>query len=62
VPLTMVVKIMLENTEDLRWMAILLDKSPPQAVASTGASMGASTGDAPPPDQNSNDANARGVA
>lgn len=31
VPLTMVVKIMLENTEDLRWVAILLDKSPPQA-------------------------------
>ena len=28
VPLTMVVKIMLENTEDLRWIAILLDKSP----------------------------------
>ncbi len=33
VPLTMVVKIMLENTEDLRWVAILLDKSPPQARA-----------------------------
>ena len=31
VPLTMVVKIMLENTEDLRWVAILLDKSPPEA-------------------------------
>lgn len=30
VPLTMVVKIMLENTEDLRWVAILLDKAPPQ--------------------------------
>jgi len=29
VPLTMIVKIMLENTEDLRWVAILLDKSPP---------------------------------
>ncbi len=28
VPLTMVVKIMLENTEDLRWIAILLDKFP----------------------------------
>lgn len=28
IPLTMMVKIMLENTEDLRWMAILLDKSP----------------------------------
>lgn len=31
VPLTMVVKIMLENTEDLRWAAVILDKSPPQA-------------------------------
>lgn len=29
VPLTMVVKIMLENTEDLRWMAVLLDRSVP---------------------------------
>jgi len=34
VPLTMVVKIMLENTEDLRWVAILLDKSPPQTEPS----------------------------
>jgi len=30
VPLTMVVKIMLENTEDLQWVVILLNKSPPQ--------------------------------
>ena len=29
VPLTMVVKIMLENTSDLRWVSILLDKAPP---------------------------------
>lgn len=29
VPLTMVVKIMLENTPDLRWVAVLLDKSAP---------------------------------
>ncbi len=29
VPLTMVVKIMLENTRDLRWVAILLDKNAP---------------------------------
>lgn len=28
VPLTMVVKIMLENTKDLRWIAVLLDKNP----------------------------------
>jgi len=40
VPLTMVVKIMLENTSDLRWVAILLDKSPPEPgarVADTAA-------------------------
>lgn len=29
VPLTMVVKIMLENTRDLQWMAVLLGKTPP---------------------------------
>jgi len=29
VPLTMVVKIMLENTQDLRWVAFLLDKDVP---------------------------------
>lgn len=29
VPLTVVVKIWLENTPDLRWVAILLDKAPP---------------------------------
>ena len=33
VPLTMVVKIMLENTSDLRWVAILLDKAPPEVGA-----------------------------
>jgi len=38
VPLTMVVKIMLENTEDLRWVAILLDKAPPQVVANVPVS------------------------
>ncbi len=38
VPLTMVVKIMLENTEDLRWVAILLDKSPPQGGATVAIS------------------------
>ncbi len=37
VPLTMIVKIMLENTEDLRWVAILLDKSPPQMMTSFAA-------------------------
>jgi len=33
VPLTVVVKIWLENTPDLRWVAILLDKSPPAPEA-----------------------------
>ena len=28
VPLTMVVKIFLQNNDDLRWLAVLLDKSP----------------------------------
>lgn len=30
VPLTVIVKIWLENTRDLRWVAVLLDKSPPR--------------------------------
>jgi len=30
VPLTMVVKIMLEHTQDLRWMAVLLDRDAPR--------------------------------
>ena len=29
VPLTVIVKIWLENTKDLRWVAILIDKAPP---------------------------------
>ena len=33
VPLTMIVKIMLENTRDLKWVAILLDARPPRAAA-----------------------------
>jgi predicted PurR-regulated permease PerM len=41
VPLTVIVKIWLENTHDLRWVAVLLDKSPPRiaepAVADSGA-------------------------
>ena len=44
VPLTMVVRIMLENTEDLRWVAVLLDKTPPQAHLAMAAA-----GAAPPP-------------
>jgi AI-2 transport protein TqsA len=36
VPLTMVVKIMLENTSDLRWVSILLDKAPPEPRAGAG--------------------------
>ena len=30
VPLTMVAKIMTENTKDLKWVAVLLDKDPPR--------------------------------
>jgi predicted PurR-regulated permease PerM len=55
VPLTMVVKIMLENTEDLRWVAILLDKSPPQiepSIAAPSPSAPASTGPLNDPDVN----------
>jgi predicted PurR-regulated permease PerM len=42
VPLTMIVKIMLENTSDLRWVAVLLDKAPPEPgfVAGEGAEEG----------------------
>ena len=39
VPLTMVVKIMLENTRDLQWVAVLLDKSPrPEPAGGEGGS------------------------
>ncbi|MDH3208158.1 MAG: AI-2E family transporter, partial [Gemmatimonadota bacterium] len=38
VPLTVIVKIWLENTTDLRWVAILLDKSAP--VATVGVESG----------------------
>ncbi|TVP56169.1 MAG: AI-2E family transporter [Gemmatimonadales bacterium] len=36
VPLTMVVKIGLENTQDLRWIALLLDKEPPPQAEAAG--------------------------
>lgn len=39
VPLTMVVKIGLENTQDLRWIAILLDKEPPPVLHTGPASV-----------------------
>ncbi|MFW5904838.1 MAG: AI-2E family transporter [bacterium] len=45
VPLTMVLKIMLENSPDLRWIAILLDKSPPERSL-----VGAPVGPAAAPD------------
>ena len=40
VPLTMVVRIMLENTRDLQWIAVLLDKGPPaqSVIGKEGAS------------------------
>ncbi|MDE2874925.1 MAG: AI-2E family transporter [Gemmatimonadota bacterium] len=37
VPLTMVVKIMLENTKDLQWVAVLLDKAPAAEPTTAGA-------------------------
>ncbi|MBT8397432.1 MAG: AI-2E family transporter [Gemmatimonadetes bacterium] len=37
VPLTMVVKIMMENTADLKWVSILLDKAPPEPGVTGGA-------------------------
>ena len=37
VPLTMVVKIMLENTKDLKWVAVLLDKNAPLDAVAGGA-------------------------
>ena len=36
VPLTMIVKIMLENTEDLKWMGVLLDRSGERPPARPG--------------------------
>jgi predicted PurR-regulated permease PerM len=36
VPLTMIAKIMLENTEDLRWVAVLLGPSPRSETLATG--------------------------
>ena len=38
VPLTMIVKILLEHTEDLKWVAILLGSAPEGAECSTGES------------------------
>jgi AI-2 transport protein TqsA len=38
VPLTVIVKIWLENTPDLRWVAILLDKKPPLMPAAADLS------------------------
>ena len=37
VPLTMIIKIMLENTEDLRWIAVLLSGQPTADVRSAAA-------------------------
>ena len=38
VPLTMVVKIALENTEDLRWVAVMLDANPSGSAQSPAVS------------------------
>jgi predicted PurR-regulated permease PerM len=39
VPLTMMVKIMLENTKDLRWIALLLDKEAPSVPPSDSSAL-----------------------
>lgn len=36
VPLTMIVKIMLESSSDLRWIAVLLDANPPEGAREPG--------------------------
>jgi AI-2 transport protein TqsA len=49
VPLTMVVKIALEHVPDLRWIAVMMDREPPQArVAARGDVVVATEGIAPP--------------
>ncbi|RMF76561.1 MAG: AI-2E family transporter [Acidobacteria bacterium] len=50
VPLTMIVKIMLENTEEFRWIAVLLDARPPEPVPQ------------PAPDADGAHADTRGIA
>lgn len=39
VPITMVVKLGLENTQDLRWLAVLLDRGPSRAASKKPASL-----------------------
>ena len=48
VPLTMVVKIALEHVPDLRWIAVLMDREPPQARMSARGEEVAAAGVAPP--------------
>ena len=45
VPLTIIVKIILENTEDFRWVAVMLDKNPASvpAVSRQSGDVGAAT-------------------
>lgn len=47
VPLTMVVKIMLENTQDLKWLALILDRNAPpesETVGGSASPLSATTG------------------
>jgi predicted PurR-regulated permease PerM len=51
VPLTMMLKIAFENTEDLRWVAVMLDKNPSASAAAPDATPAASSAaPAAPPD------------
>ena len=53
VPLTMIVKIWLENTQDLRWLAVLIDKQAPDAAVVVAAP---ATASGVPPDDIAPDA------
>ncbi|MBT8403366.1 MAG: AI-2E family transporter, partial [Gemmatimonadetes bacterium] len=52
VPLTMIVKIWLENTQDLRWLAVLIDKQAPDAAVAVAAP---ATASGVPPDDTAPD-------
>jgi predicted PurR-regulated permease PerM len=49
VPLTMVLKIWLENTDDFRWIGILLDKNVPLAATPSGTTLMEDERSSPPP-------------
>ncbi|MDP6580458.1 MAG: AI-2E family transporter [Vicinamibacterales bacterium] len=50
VPLTMMLKIALENTEDLRWVAVMLDKNPSLSAAAETIPASSPAAPSAPPD------------